>query len=136
VVTAFQPHLHNRGKAQCMEAIIPPTRPDGTPVTEGAPLARVQTLSCISKWEFNWHIVYNYAEDVAPMFPAGTILHVTTWHDNSASLKSNPDARNNVGYGQRTIDDMSFAWVSYYYIDDAEYQARVKARRSQTSQNQ
>lgn len=136
VVTAFQPHLHNRGKKQCMEVIVPPTRADGTPITDGAPLARVQTLSCINKWEFNWHIVYNYAEDVAPVFPAGTIIHVTTWHDNSAGLKANPDARNNIGYGQRTVDDMSFAWVSYYYIDDAEYKARVASQNAKSTQNQ
>jgi hypothetical protein len=136
VVTAFQPHLHNRGKKQCMEAIVPPTTPDGTLVTTGAPLARVQTLSCINKWEFNWHLVYNYAEDVAPVFPAGTIIHVTTWHDNSSGLKANPDPRNNIGYGQRTVDDMSFAWVSYYYIDEAEYKTRVAAQNAKATQNQ
>jgi hypothetical protein len=33
-----------------------------------------------------------------------------------------------VGRGQRTIDEMSFAWVSLYYLDDADFQQRVKAR--------
>ena len=28
VVSAFQPHMHNRGKAMCMEAIYPDIRPD------------------------------------------------------------------------------------------------------------
>jgi len=133
VITAFQPHMHSRGKAQCMEAIVPPTRPDGTVITEGAPLARTVTLSCIDSWKFNWHIVYNYAPDVAPVFPAGTMIHVTTWHDNSPPLRSNPDPRANIGYGQRTIEEMSFAWVSYYYVDDAEYKARVSALSTQPS---
>jgi hypothetical protein len=136
VITSFQPHLHNRGKGECMEVIVPPTMPDGTPITEGAPLARPITLSCIDRWEFNWHLVYNYADEVAPVVPAGTVVHVTTWHDNSATAKYNPNPRANVGYGQRTIDDMSFAWVSYYYLTDAEYKERVAARRAATTQNQ
>lgn len=137
VITAFQPHLHNRGKAQCMEAIIPPTKPDGSPVIEGAaPLMRTETLSCAQKWDFNWHLVYNYAEDVAPVLPAGTVIHVTTWHDNSPASKANPDPLNNIVYGQRTIEEMGFGWVSYYYIDDREYKARVAARNARNSQNQ
>src|SRR3989475_11785635 len=28
VISAFQPHMHNRGKAQCVEAVYPHTRPD------------------------------------------------------------------------------------------------------------
>jgi len=136
VVTSFQPHLHNRGKGQCMEAIVPPTMPDGTPITQGAPLARPITLSCIARWEFNWHLVYNYADDVAPILPAGTIIHVTTWHDNSTASKYNPNPRANVGYGQRTIDDMSFSWVSYYYLTDAEYKERVAAKKAAATQNQ
>ena len=116
-----------------MEAIVPPTTPDVSPITEGAPLARAVTLSCIDHWEFNWHLVYNYADDVAPVFPAGTIIHVTTWHDNTASNKQNPNPRANVGYGQRTIEDMSFAWVSYSYLDDADYKARVAARNAKAA---
>jgi hypothetical protein len=144
VITAFQPHLHTRGQAQCIEVIIPPTDEEGNPLTQGrgnspAPLMRQETLSCVPKWFFNWHLVYNYAEDVAPVVPAGTIVHITTWHDNSETLRANPDPRNNIVYGQRTIDEMSFAWVSYYYIDEDDYRARVAARdavQTQTSNNQ
>lgn len=60
------------------------------------------------------------------------MIHVTTWHDNSPPT-TNPDPLANVGYGQRTIDEMSFAWVSYYYIDEAEYKARVLARSKRSS---
>ena len=55
-MTVFQPHLHNRGKRQCMEAIYP----DG----------RVETLNCVN-WNFGWHIAYNYNEDVQPLLPKG-----------------------------------------------------------------
>ncbi len=141
VITAFQPHLHNRGQAQCIEAIIPQTDEDGNVLEQApgyspAPLMRQQTLSCVPKWYFNWHLVYNYAEDAAPVLPPGTVIHISTWHDNSEALRVNPDPRNNVVYGGRTIDEMSFAWVSYYYIDEDEYRERLAARRSTQSNDQ
>ena len=83
----------------------------------------------MSNYQFGWHITYPYADEVAPLLPAGTIIHVTSWHDNTAANKYNPNPRNWVGYGQRTIDEMSFAWVSLFYIDEADYQQRVDARK-------
>ena len=125
VLSAFQPHMHNRGKAMCMEAIYPDIRADSA---RPGP-ARTETLNCVSNYQFGWHITYPYAEDVAPVLPAGTIIHITAWHDNTAANKYNPNPRNWVGYGQRTIDEMSFAWVSLFYIDEADYQQRVAARK-------
>jgi hypothetical protein len=129
VVSAFQPHMHNRGKAMCMEVIYPDVRADSA---RPGP-ARTETISCVSNYQFGWHITYPYADDVAPILPAGTIIHITSWHDNSANNKYNPNPRNWVGYGQRTIDEMSFAWVSLFYIDEGDYQQRVQARRQGTA---
>jgi hypothetical protein len=132
VLSAFQPHFHTRGKAQCMEAIYPDVRADSA---RPGP-ARSETLSCVSNYQFGWSITYPYAEEVAPLLPAGTVIHVTTWHDNTDNNKFNPDPRNWVGYGQRTSDEMSFAWVSLYYLDDADYQQRVQARNLQAKKQQ
>jgi hypothetical protein len=125
VISAYQPHFHLRGKAQCMEAIYPDVRADSA---RPGP-ARADTLSCVSDYQFGWSITYNYAEDVSPVLPAGTVIHVSTWHDNTDNNKFNPNPKNWVGSGQRTIDEMSFAWVSLYYIDEADYQQRLQARR-------
>jgi hypothetical protein len=114
---SFQPHLHNRGKASCMEAIYPGGR-------------KVETLSCVSRYQFAWHLVYLYEDDEQPLLPAGTILHMTSWYDNSSANKSNPDASNNITYGHRTIDEMGGAWISYYYLSDEEYKAQVEARKA------
>jgi hypothetical protein len=122
---SFQPHMHNRGKAMCMEAIYPDIRADSA---RPGP-ARTETINCVSNYQFGWHITYPYADDVAPILPAGTIIHVTSWHDNTPANKYNPNPRNWVGYGQRTIDEMSFAWVSLFYIDEADYQQRIAARK-------
>jgi hypothetical protein len=132
MLSAFQPHFHTRGKAQCMEAIYPDVRADSA--RPGA--ARSETLSCVSNYQFGWSITYPYAEDVAPLLPAGTVIHVTTWHDNTDNNKFNPNPKNWVGYGQRTIDEMSFAWVSLYYLDEADYQQRVQARNLQAKKQQ
>ena len=112
-LTGFQPHLHNRGKRQCIEAILP----DG----------ETEMLSCAT-WDFGWHIVYNYADDAQPLLPKGSFLHTITWHDNSLGNKWNPDPRNWAGFGQRSSDDMSFTWTSYYELNDEEFTAAVEQR--------
>ena len=127
-ILAFQPHMHLRGKAMCIEAIFPP--PDG--VTTGGPgrADRVQTLSCVNKFEFNWMIVYEYAKDAQPLLPAGTVIHIISWHDNSVSSKANPDPNNWIGWGQRTIDDMSHAWITYESLSDEEFRQAVEERKA------
>ena len=124
LISAFQPHVHSRGKAQCMEAIYPDVNPNSA---RPGP-AKVETLSCVSDFQFGWSLTYPYAEEVAPLLPAGTIIHVTTWHDNTDNNAHNPNPKNWVGFGQRTIDEMSFAWVSLYYLDQADFDQRVQAR--------
>ena len=120
-ITAFQPHLHNLGKRQCLEAILPDNSKE--------------TLNC-ADWDFGWHIVYNYNDDVAPLLPKGTTLHVVSWHDNSEANRWNDDPRNWAGYGQRSTDDMSFSWVSWYEMDDEEFETEVSARARSASDDQ
>jgi len=126
MISAFQPHFHTRGKAQCMEAVYPDVRADSA--RPGS--ARTETISCVSDYQFGWSITYPYADSVAPLLPAGTVIHITTWHDNTDRNPHNPNPKNWVGYGQRTIDEMSFAWVSLYYLDQADYEARLAARNA------
>jgi hypothetical protein len=124
-ITSFQPHLHNRGKAQCLEAIYPDGRPE--------------MLNCVNNYQFGWHLVYNYTDEAQPLLPAGTMLHVISWHNNTTSNKYNPDPRNWVGFGQRSIDDMAFAWVNYVWLTDDDFKAQVeerKARDKKTSTSQ
>ena len=121
-LSVFQPHLHNLGKRQCMEAIYQ----DG----------RVQTLSC-ADWDFGWHIAYNYADHAQPLLPKGTVLHTISWHDNSEANRWAADPRNWVGWGNRSTDDMAFAHISWYELTDEEYQAQLAERLAarQTNDN-
>jgi hypothetical protein len=117
-VENFQPHMHLRGKAMAMEAILP----NGT----------TQMLSYVNDFQFNWHVNYVYAENAAPLLPKGTILRITAWHDNTPANKSNPDPTQWVGWGDRTVDEMAHAWVNVTYMSDEDYQAEL-ARRKQTT---
>ncbi len=112
-LTVYQPHLHNLGKRQCLEAVYQ----DG----------RVQPLSC-ADWDFGWHIAYNYADHAAPLLPKGTMLHVTSWHDNSQANKWASDPRNWVGWGNRSTDDMALAHMNWYELTDEEYEAELEKR--------
>ncbi len=114
-LTSFMPHMHNRGKRQCLEAIYPNMV--------------VEQFNCVN-YDFQWQIVYNYTDDVAPLLPAGTIIHVTSWHDNSVGNRNNPDPRNWVGFGNRTTDDMARHWLTFYYMSDAEFQVEVDERKA------
>ena len=123
VITAFQPHMHNRGQAQCLELLYP-----GTSVGDRPGGVRTETVSCVDRFKFDWHVVYEYSDDVAPIVPAGTILHVISLYDNTTGNKFNPDPTNWVGYGNRTIDEMGFSWINWYYLTDEEYKQAVADR--------
>ena len=61
------------------------------------------------------------------------MLHVTSWFNNSPSNPWAGDSRNWVGFGQRSTDDMSFSWISYYELTDEEYDAAVAERLGQSN---
>jgi hypothetical protein len=122
IIENFQPHFHMRGKAMRVEAILP----NGT----------TQIISSVSNFNFNWMTNYIYADDAAPAFPKGTIIHVTAWYDNTVANKNNPDPNQWVGFGDRTIDEMGHAWMNVEYISDAEYQEWVAQHKNPSKTQQ
>jgi hypothetical protein len=117
---AWQPHMHIRGKYQCLELIYP---------SNPSNILRRETINC-ANWDYNWHSVYNYQDHVAPLVPAGTIIHIISWHDNSAANRNNPDPKNWVGYGDRTIDEMGFSWIGWIDLTPEEYEQELAARNA------
>ena len=91
---------------------------------------RTQILSSVDHFDFNWHINYVYADDAAPLLPAGTVLHMIGVHDNTAANRRNPDPNMWVGFGERSVDDMLQVWVNIVYLDDAEFQRLVDERKA------
>ena len=109
----FEPHLHSSGKRMCVEALYPNN-------------AR-EMLSC-ADYDHNWVKVYVYEDDVAPLLPAGTLIHVMAWYNNSVTNKNVVDPRNWKGYGNRSIDDMFFSITRTIELTEEEFQAEVAAR--------
>ena len=114
-ITMFQPHMHMLGKYQCLELIYP-----SQPV-------KAEVVNC-AHFDYNWHMNYNYADDVAPLVPAGTILHVTSCTTTHRPIGATWTRATGFGSGQRTIDEMGFAWIGWYDMTDAEYETELVAR--------
>jgi len=117
----IQPHMHLRGKAMSLEAILP----DGT----------TQMVSYVGNFNFNWMTNYIYDDEAAPVFPKGTVVKVTTWHDNTKDNPYNPDPDQWVGYGHRTVDEMAHAWVNVTYISDEDYSAWAAKHKKTVAAN-
>jgi hypothetical protein len=118
-IDTFQPHMHMRGKGMTVEAI----NLDNT----------TTILSSVDHFNFNWHINYIYNDDVAPLLPAGTVLHMIGIHDNTAANPRNPDPNVWAGFGERSVDDMVQVWLDMVYLDDAEFKRLVDERRKRLS---
>jgi mono/diheme cytochrome c family protein len=109
-------HMHLRGVAQSIEAIYP----DGH-----------QEILTRMGWNHRWQLSYEYADDVAPLLPKGTVLIVTSWYDNTSANKLNPDPDQWVVHGRRTGDDMSHMAVGIiYYNNEADFTAAVNERKA------
>lgn len=119
IITNFQPHFHLRGKAMQVEAILP----DGSR----------EIISYVGNFNFNWMTNYIYDDDAAPVFPKGTVIHVSAWYDNTRNNKFNPDPDQWVGYGDRTVDEMAHAWMNVVYLTDEEYKELVAERKAKAA---
>jgi mono/diheme cytochrome c family protein len=121
MITNFQPHFHLRGKAMEVEAILP----DGNR----------QIISYVGNFNFNWMTNYIYTDDASPVFPKGTVIHVSAYYDNTTANKNNPDPEQWVGYGDRTVDEMAHAWMNVFYLSDDEYKQIVEERKAKAATN-
>ena len=119
-IVSFQPHMHMRGKGMTLESI----NLDNS----------VTTISSTDHFDFNWHIAYVYNDDVAPLLPAGTVLHAIGVHDNTSANRRNPDPSMWAGFGERSVDDMLQLRLAVVYLDDAEYQTQVAERKAKVTQ--
>lgn len=97
-VLAFFPHAHLRGKAARYEM----KSPDGS----------VEKLLDVPHYDFNWQLVYRYAEPVS--VPRGSRLTYTAWYDNSDKNPANPDPKKPVRWGPQTYEEMHLGYLEYY----------------------
>jgi len=118
-IDSFQPHGHLRMRAASLEIYHPET-------------GRTEQISQISNWSATWHHSHLYEESVAPIIPAGSVLVIKQWYDNTAGNPNNPDPDQWVYDGSRTGDEMSHAWIAVTHLDEEGYE-RLLAERMQAS---
>ncbi|MGH8470162.1 MAG: hypothetical protein ACREVY_14640 [Gammaproteobacteria bacterium] len=114
LVISFQPHMHFRGSRMMFEAI----HPDG----------RREVLTDVTHYDQNWQMTYKYK--TPHLFPAGTILHTVSFHDNTANNKHNPDPTAWIGWGRRTMDEMGHGWTDIAFLTDEQYRQELAKRRA------
>ncbi len=119
ILMTFEPHLHSSGKRMCMEALYPN--------------GKREMLSCAG-YNHNWVKVYVYDDEVAPLLPAGTVLHFFAWYDNTAKNPRVVDARNWKGWGNRSIDDMFYHLPRMVLLTEEQYKDEVAAREAKQRQ--
>ena len=106
--------MHMRGKAMMTEAIYP----DG----------RREVLTFVDNFQWDFQTTFIYEDDAAPLLPKGTMIVVTSWHDNTAENPNNPDANQWIGWGARKVDEMSIAWFNITYLDQDYFEELVAER--------
>ncbi|MBM3806643.1 MAG: cytochrome c [Acidimicrobiia bacterium] len=117
LIISFQPHMHFRGSKMLLEAI----HPDG----------RREILTNATHYEQNWQVTYKYK--VPHLFPAGTILHTVSIHDNTANNRHNPDPTAWIGWGSRTMDEMGHGWTDIAFLSDEQYHEELAKRRTRST---
>lgn len=112
---SFQPHGHLRMNSASLEIFYPET-------------GRTEQISQVSKWSATWHHSHIYSTDVAPLIPAGAVIVLKQWYDNTAANINNPDPDMWVMGGSRTGDEMTHAWLAITHLDDEGFEQLVAER--------
>ncbi len=73
---------------------------------------KTETLLDIPRYDFNWQLLYRYAEPKA--LHAGDTIRFTAWFDNSDQNPANPDPTQTVRWGPQTFDEMLLGYVEYF----------------------
>ena len=113
-IITFEPHLHAPGARMCLEAIWG---------------INIQTLTCAG-YDHNWVRGYAYEDDVAPLLPKGTILHIIGYMDNSPANKNIPDPRNWQGSGNRSVANMFIDLGIRVTLSEEQFQSEMAERRA------
>ncbi len=116
-IDSFQPHGHLRMNAASLEIFYPAT-------------GQTEQISQISNWSATWHHSHIYELDVAPLLPAGAVLVLKQWYDNTAANPNNPDPDMWVVGGSRTGDEMTHAWIAVTHLDDEGFEKLVAERKA------
>lgn len=114
-IDSYQPHGHLRLRGASMEIYYPET-------------GEREVVSMISDWSTWWQHSHIYEPDAAPLVPAGAVLILTHWYDNTENNPNNPDPEQWVYPGGRTGDEMAHDWIAVSHLSQEQYE-RLQAER-------
>jgi hypothetical protein len=89
-LASLLPHMHVRGKDFEFRLILPN--------------GETSTLLSVPRYDFNWQLWYNPAEEIK--LPKGAKISCTAHYDNSVNNPANPDATKAVKWGDQTWEEM------------------------------
>ena len=67
---------------------------------------------------------------MAPLVPAGAVLIMKQWYDNTDNNPNVVDPDMWVDGGSRTADEMSHAWIAVTHLDEEGYQELLEQRQA------
>jgi len=111
-IMSFEPHLHAPGVRMCWEAIWG---------------SKIETLSCVG-YDHSWVRAYNYAEDYEPLLPAGTVLHIIGYMDNTETNPNVSHPENWMGGGNRSVANMFLEIGQNVRLTEEEFLAEMAER--------
>ena len=114
---SFQPHGHLLLRSASLEIFYPET-------------GRTEIIGMISNWSATWHQSHIFEDDAAPLVPAGAVLVMKHWYDNTAANPNNPDPDQWVAYGSRTVDEMAHFWLAVTHLDEEGYERLIEERKN------
>ena len=120
-IDSFQPHGHLRLRSASLEVFYPETN-------------RTEIIGMISNWSATWHQSHIFGDDSAPLVPAGAVLIMKQWYDNTEGNPNNPDPDQWVDGGSRTADEMSHFWIAVTHLDEEGYEELLEARKTDEEQ--
>ena len=109
------PHMHLRGKDFEYRIALPG--------------GEKQTLLKVPNYSFSWQLSYNLAQPM--QLPKGTVIECTAHFDNSANNKYNPDATNEVRWGDQSWEEMMIGFFNVAF--DANADPKTLFREKKTS---
>ncbi len=112
-IVSFEPHLHAPGDRMCLEAIWGFIS---------------ETLSCVG-YDHNWVRTYIFEADHQPLLPAGTVLHITGYMNNTDENFNIPDPRNWQGSGNRSVANMFIDLGMRLSMTQEQFEEEMRIRR-------
>ena len=113
MIIAFEPHLHAPGERMCLEAIWG---------------SRTETLSCVG-YDHSWVRTYHFADNYQPLLPAGTILHIIGYMNNTESNPNVSYPENWMGGGNRSVSNMFLELGESVKLTDEQFLEEMAKRR-------